>query len=182
MAITVYPEGDFIVFKDTGGVVIETAQYSQIRWVRTSDGNIAFENIADEFRVIATAPVGEILDELAVPYGATIDLFNAAFTAVLPQTGEGGSDVSAIATRLSATFAVTQTLRSVAGAYEASVGIKRLTLIAGVGGSFTVGAITYPFATANGVVDSFIVGNGINPLPAVAYTLVSGTVLEIKEG
>jgi hypothetical protein len=90
MAITVYPEGDYIVFKDTGLTLIETAHYGQVRWQRNVTGELDFLNIGDEFRVITSAPVGQVLDESGTPYGATIDLFNAAFTAVLPQTGGGG--------------------------------------------------------------------------------------------
>jgi hypothetical protein len=90
MAIRVYRESDFIVFKDVGGTFNQTTHYSNVRWERTLDDIIAFYNTAQNERVIASAPVGQIVDETDTPYGADFDAFNTAFAAVLPQQGGGG--------------------------------------------------------------------------------------------
>lgn len=187
MAIRVYRESDFIVFKEIGGAFNTTAHYSNIRWERTLDDTIAFYNTAQNERVITAAPVDEIVDETDTPYGADFDAFNTAFAAVLPQQGGGTTlddllaAVDEINTQISTPITVTHTLRTGLSSYETPANARRVQIIALAGGAFTVGGVSYPITTANGVIDAFEVGNGISPISAISYTVTAANVLQIIE-
>ncbi len=201
MALKIYRESDFIVFIETGGTFNMTAHYSNVRWERTLDDNVAFYNTAQNERVIAAAPVDEIVDETDTPYGADFDAFNTAFSAALPQQGGGGTSddlllatfairdsviitegyVNEIRAQIANPVSVTHTLRTTLDTFEIPANARRVQIIALASGAFTFNGVSYPITTANGVIDALEIGNGIAPLSGISYEVTAANVLQIVE-
>lgn len=200
-SLYVFPKGDYIVLNDAGGVFLYQLHFSELSIDRTVAGEIAFTHRRDATAIypIASAPFAEVLDESGTPY-STIDEedFLVQFRAALPSCASPSAD-PAVLSVLSSTYervnaihaglapatpqVVAMTTRS-AGSFTAqaptSNSCRKVQLIA-LTGTFSVGGVSYPITTANGIIDSFQAeATSAARLSDISYVVnASSTVLEI---
>lgn len=193
--IYAYIEAGYAVFANAANEIQNIIAATELAIARDPENNVYFIHKRDPiaFSVASMMPVAvapthiaaaqpnEILNKAGVQYTGTTSFedFWAAWVLANPTyTNEATIDIDA---RLSATLTPTHTTRTTASAFETPVGARTVRLIALAGASFTVGGVSYPVTTANGVIDEFAAGNGINPLAAITYTVVTPNVLQIIE-
>lgn len=200
-SLYVFPKGDYIVLNDAGGVFLYQLHFSELSMDRTVAGEIAFTHRRDATAIypIASAPFDEVLDEGGTPY-STIDEedFLVQFRDAMPRASSPSAD-PAVLSVLSSTYervnaiydglapataqVIEQTTRS-AGSYTAEAptanSCRKVQLIA-LTGTFSVGGVSYPITTANGVVDAFQAeATSAAKLSDISYTVdASSSVLEI---
>lgn len=200
MALYVYPKGDFIVLDDGGGVFMYQLHFTELAIDRLF-GQIRFLHRRDttELYPIASEEYSQILDEAGTPYSIVSEPdFLANLRAILPKSTAPSAD-PAVLTILNSTYerinaihnglatdtpqTIAQTSRT-AGGYTAqaptSNKCRKIQIIA-TAGTFTVGGITYPINTVNGIIDTFEAeATAATTLADITYTVnAASTAIEI---
>ena len=183
----VFPVGEYIQFRDQNDIFLATVHYTELSFSLDAFGNVQFLHRRESLQTfpIRSAPFAEVVNVGGTPYSVVdLDTFVAVFTAALPVgSGSSGSNLND-ALKIAVAKTLTNTVRG-AGSYSvpAAAEATRVTIIALAASTFSYGGVTYPLSTAGSgtVVDLDIRAGVGRVLDTVAYTVLTGTVLEIVE-
>jgi len=184
MSAYVFVVGDYIEVRDAGNVFAYQLHYTELSITRNVAGWINFAHRRDSAEIypIISAPFDEVLKQSGVPYSTVSEeAFFVAFNAILPTASAASTGVEDIVDGLGLTAqTVEMAIATSSGTAVHSGGATRAISIVALTPTtvFSVLGISYPLATANGIIDEFSASATAGcTLSGIAYTVTSGSVL-----